>query len=78
MLYTYNPIFENIPLESFIQDNQQKYYQTLNRSHHTNDPTLFVEFICKLILNSLKEYLTYSFESPDDPVLARLLKAKKN
>ena len=42
---TYNPIFEYLPIEKIIKDNQEEYYRVLAQSHSTGSSTVFIEFM---------------------------------
>lgn len=72
-------IFEFIPLESFIRSSQEDYYDYLNISQKSDDPTGFVHFMLKVICESLSESLSYSYEKVDTTKMEnRLIKAKEN
>lgn len=57
LLYNYHPVFEFIPVESLIKDNQKRYYEVLEKCDHAGDSTLFVEFALSLIHQSLASFL---------------------
>lgn len=57
MLTEYDSIFSYLPIESLIKDNQNKYYNTLEKFDHAGDCTEFIEFILNLILKSLKDFV---------------------
>ena len=56
MLAKYNPIFKYVPIESLIEKNQQTYYETLELCDQQGESTLFIEFMLKIIFDSLKEF----------------------
>lgn len=51
-----DPIFEFIPIEVLIKENQEDYYRVLAACDQSGDSTLFIEFSLDQILASLKEY----------------------
>ena len=51
-----DPIFEFIPIEVLIKENQENYYRVLAACDQSGDSTLFIEFSLDQILASLKEY----------------------
>jgi len=55
ILMKYHPIFEFLPIESLIKERQQQYYSVLEACDSNGTPTEFIEFILKLILQSLSE-----------------------
>ena len=63
ILYNYNPIFQYIPIESIIQENQQDYYLALEQSDKQGESSKFIEFMIEIIYNSLTRY--YSEFKPE-------------
>ena len=55
ILSRWNPLFEWLPIESVIHAHQQGYYDALAISNKENDATIFVEFMLKVILETLEE-----------------------
>lgn len=55
ILMKYHPIFEFLPIESLIKERQQQYYSVLEACDSNGTSTEFIEFILKLILQSLSE-----------------------
>lgn len=51
------PVFEFLPVESLIKEDQQKYYDVLSKSDKIGASTPFIEFMLGLILQSLKNLL---------------------
>ena len=49
-------IFQFLNIEGLIKENQEKYYSALIKSQSNKNSNYFVEFILKLILESLKNY----------------------
>lgn len=54
------PIFEFIPFETLIANNQEEYYKALSQSDKEGKSTKFIEYMLKIIDNSLSNLLTYS------------------
>ena len=50
-----NPIFEYLSLEQRIRDSQQTYYEVLSQSDKAGISTRFVEYMLKIIRDSLEE-----------------------
>jgi len=55
-----NPIFEFLPLETLIIQTQDEYYKALAKSDKTGESTIFIEYMLKLIDDSLIELLNYN------------------
>lgn len=51
-----HPVFQYIPVEELIRDNQEQYYRILQECDHAGDSTQFIEFSLGLILKSLTNY----------------------
>lgn len=51
----WNPLFVHLPVESFIYDNQQAYYDAINRSTLKADSEPFISFMLQMVLNALQE-----------------------
>lgn len=75
LLMKASPIFECIPIESLIHQNQNLYYRALEKSDVKGESTDFIEFSSEMILKSLKEFLGEI--SSAAIVLFRLSTAKK-
>jgi Fic family protein len=57
LLSRYHPVFEFIPVESLIRENQKKYYEALELSDKTGDSTPFVEFSLSMIHEAIDDFL---------------------
>ncbi|MBL7702984.1 MAG: Fic family protein [Ferruginibacter sp.] len=57
LLMTQYPLFEFLPFETLISKNQKKYYQALSISDKKGESTSFVEFMLKVLSDSLDELL---------------------
>jgi Fic family protein len=51
------PLFEFLPFETLISKNQKKYYQALSTSDKKGESTFFIEFMLKILSESLDELL---------------------
>lgn len=60
------PIFEFLPFETLIANNQEAYYQALAQSDKEGKSTKFIEYMLKIIDNSLTDVLTYSSKRLSD------------
>lgn len=58
ILRQYSPVFEFLPIESIIKARQLEYYQILGESDNKGDSTGFIEFMLKIINDSLEDLLT--------------------
>jgi len=63
ILKSFKDIFEYIPIESMIRDNQSKYYKALEDSGSAGESTPFIEFMLEIILKSLQEYIKENSKS---------------
>lgn len=55
LLMDEHPVFEFIPIEDSIRQNQKEYYKTLAISDKAGNSTAFIEFMLAIIRDSLKE-----------------------
>jgi Fic family protein len=51
------PVFEYLPIESLIKENQAQYYNVLSQSDKLGSSTPFIEFMLGIILQSLENLL---------------------
>ncbi len=51
------PVFEYLPVESLIKENQAEYYNVLSQSDKMGSATPFIEFMLGIILQSLENLL---------------------
>ncbi len=54
------PIFEFLPFETLIANNQEAYYQALAQSDKEGKSTKFIEYMLKIIDSALSDLLTHS------------------
>ena len=66
ILMNVNPIFEFVPIEKLIKDNQKKYYHALALSDSTGKSTAFIEFMLNVINESLRETVNESKPASPD------------
>ncbi len=57
LLMHYHPIFEFLPVEHFIRERQQQYYEALAEGDDTGDCTVFIAFILAQIKKSLHQLM---------------------
>jgi len=50
-----HPIFEHLPVENIVFQNQQQYYDAISRSTTATDSGIFIEFMLEEILTTLKK-----------------------
>ena len=53
------PVFEFLPFETLISKKQKEYYLVLSKSDKAGNSTFFIEFMLKIIDESLGELLQY-------------------
>lgn len=55
-----NPVFEYLPFETLISQNQEAYYEALGNSDKAGKSTQFIEYVLGIIDASLEELLSFS------------------
>lgn len=55
ILTSWRPVFQWIPIESIIKDNQEKYYQAINESTRKGSSTPFIEFMLGCIKEAIED-----------------------
>ena len=77
LLGNWNEIFYWLPIEELIRSRQSEYYHALGQSDQAADSSVFVEFLLKVILDTLKETTVVGNESDastkHDPFVEKLL-----
>ncbi len=58
ILMDINPIFEYVPIEQLIKDNQKEYYNALSTSDNTGKSTVFIEFMLDMINKALRNTIS--------------------
>jgi Fic family protein len=66
LLMSVNPIFEFVPIEKVIKDNQEEYYKVLEASDNSGSSTAFIEFMLDVINKSLRETIAESTPTTSD------------
>lgn len=54
------PVFEYLPFETIISENQEEYYQALSESDKSGKSTKFIEYMLSIIDSSLSELLKFN------------------
>jgi Fic family protein len=57
LLRQYSPVFEFLPIESLIKEKQTEYYNILSESDNKGNSTPFIEFMLKILDESLENLL---------------------
>jgi Fic family protein len=52
ILYKWKNVFEYLPIESLIYENQNKYYEAIEQSTQIASSTPFIEFMLEIILKT--------------------------
>jgi len=55
ILYTLNPLFSSLAIESIVRENQDAYYKALENSTTIGESTPFIEFMLEMILETIEE-----------------------
>lgn len=53
ILNQWNPLFQNVPVESLVHEHQAEYYQAINASTQKTDCATFIEFMLRMILEAI-------------------------
>ena len=53
ILSQWDPVFQNIPVESLVHEHQAEYYQAINISTQKTDCAAFIEFMLSMILEAI-------------------------
>lgn len=69
ILAKWNPVFLQLPVETMVYNNQNQYYQAINKSTEAGDSGIFIVFMLREILNALHRHVSGQ-ESVDDPLEA--------
>ena len=57
ILKKWKPVFAWIPIETLVKQNQREYYNALNASNSNADSTVFIDFMLKMINDTITEIL---------------------
>ena len=77
ILAKWDPVFLQLPVETMVYNNQDKYYQAINRSTEANDSGIFIDFMLREILNALCRHVIAQ-KNADDPTEAIFRYIKDN
>lgn len=79
LLAKWNPIFQDLPIENMIWENQSDYYKAIEESTHKGDSGVFIEFILSIILKTLQSHKKYerSFEQSFERSFTKNLSSKE-
>jgi len=58
ILYNYNKLFELIPIETLVYENQQRYYEAIETSRKNNSSTAFIEFMLEMVSKTIDSFNT--------------------
>lgn len=64
ILLNYHSLFEYLPMESAIKKKQREYYTVLAQADKAGESTCFIEFMLKIILLSIQEFLATARPQP--------------
>lgn len=56
ILCKYNNMFEFLPIETLVYENQQQYYDVLSKAEKDANSTVFIEFILNMILLTIEKF----------------------
>jgi Fic family protein len=73
LLYKWKEIFSWLPIETIIMENQREYYKSLGNSNDKADCTEFIEFMLRVILETLKKYSDQYYDQENDQVKKLIL-----
>lgn len=59
ILYQSYPVFEYLPFETLISENQARYYEVLGQCDKAGKSTVFIEYMLEIIEESLDELLNF-------------------
>ena len=78
ILYKYNKIFEYLPIETLVFENQQKYYDALSKSEKEASSTIFIEFMLEMILKTIDKFDSNTYlDKIKNNCIASLTKTEK-
>ncbi|MDD2208004.1 MAG: Fic family protein [Bacilli bacterium] len=77
ILCKYNNIFEYLPIETLIYENQEAYYEVLLASEKEASSTLFIEFMLKMILQTIEKFNNDNFIKVNEDYFKGLTKTEK-
>jgi Fic family protein len=66
ILYNWKQVFEYLPVESLIYENQDEYYKAIEESTSIGNSTPFIEFMLDIILKTLNTPQVTPHDTPQD------------
>ena len=66
ILSKWNVMFEYMPIENIIKRHQQEYYKTINECDKLGNSTIFIEFMLKIIDETIEDLLKRSKNSENN------------
>ena len=57
ILCKYNSVFEYLPIETLVYENQQQYYDALKKAEDDASSTVFIEFMLEMILKTIEKFV---------------------
>lgn len=66
ILSKWNVMFEYMPIENIIRRHQQEYYKTINECDKLGNSTIFIEFMLKIIDETIEDLLKRSKNSENN------------
>lgn len=63
-----NPCFEHLPVENMVYENQEEYYEAINKSTENADCGVFIDFMLQEILFALKKHRGDPINHQNDPI----------
>jgi Fic family protein len=75
ILYKFNNVFEYLPIEKLVYENQQRYYDALSNAGRDATSTIFIQFMLDMILKTIEnfegEYFLKTIKNFDINVLSK-------
>ena len=64
-----HPLFQYLPIETMVHNNQPEYYHAINESNAKNNCGIFIDFMLREILSALKQHTSDDIVKSDNPIL---------
>ncbi len=78
VLSKWNPVFANIPVESLLYEHQADYYAALNKSTENAESSVFIEFMLRMILDTIRHLPTPEVAPEVAPEVKKMLSILKS
>ena len=56
ILYNYNKLFELIPIETLVYENQQAYYDAIQKSRNVDDSAVFTKYMLEMMIKTIDSF----------------------